>query len=135
MSSWTRRKTLTAGLFALGAAFVPREVLAQFGGGAERMVASWYRQYLGRGMDPGARQWVNMLRRGEDPLFVQSGILASQEYWERAGQDPGRFVDNLFRDVVGQRPTRRDFNYWAGRFSWGENRQDVVLDFLSQYAR
>src|SRR5262249_43478781 len=58
----------------------------------ERLATSWVLAYLGRRPTPQElRMLANQLRSGVDPLRVQASILASDEYYARAG----RFLPNF----------------------------------------
>jgi hypothetical protein len=97
---------------------------------ASRQVAAWYQRYLDRYPDrAGLEDWADKLRRGRDPIDVEAGILSSDEYWARAGSNPGGWVDRLFRDTTGRPPSVRDFRFWADRARLGD-RKRVAKDFL-----
>jgi hypothetical protein len=99
---------------------------------AARQVVAWYERYLDRyPNDAGARDWVEKLRRGRDPLDVEASILSSDEYWRRAGSNPAGFVDRLFRDTAGRPPGPGEFRYWVGRARSGDRKQ-IAVDFLKQ---
>ena len=97
---------------------------------ATRQVIAWYQRYLDRFPDRGGlRDWSDQLRRGRDPIVVEAGILASDEYWRRAGRNPIGWVDRLFRDTTGRPPPPRDHRFWADRLRFGD-RQRVAEEFL-----
>jgi len=99
---------------------------------AERQVVAWYQRYLDRYPDEnGIRDWTEKLRRGRDPLDVEAEILASDEYWERAGSNPAGWVDRLFRDTTGRPPSRQEFRFWADRVRLGDRKQ-IAVDYLRQ---
>jgi hypothetical protein len=77
--------------------------------------------------------WVDFLRQGQPPEKVLSYILGSQEYFDRAGDNPEEFVQRLFRDVTGRRPTEREFDYWMRQMRH-RSRADVAYAFLTRYA-
>lgn len=80
------------------------------GATAQETVRGWYRQFLDRDPDPGARTWIQALRQGQDARQVLSGILASDEYYQKAGGTARRFVRQMYRDLTGAVP--RDGRYW-----------------------
>jgi hypothetical protein len=96
---------------------------------ARRTVEGWYSKFLGRPADPAAEAWVQALRNGQQPEQVLSGILGSDEYYNRAGGTPGAFVQRMYEEVAGRRPTPREMDYWAGRVQT-RRRDDVSYDFL-----
>src|SRR5262245_8235559 len=79
----------------------------------ETLVRAWYRQYLGRDPDPsGLQSWVAALLQGNQPEAVLATILGSEEYLLRSGGTPEGFVQNLFKDLTGRRPSQAEFDYW-----------------------
>jgi hypothetical protein len=106
--------------------------LGQYGDrSAERTVARWYERYLGRPMDPYARTWVEALASGQDPDQVLSGILGSDEYYRRAGGTPGAFINRLYRDVAGRRPTPGEVRHWLREFH-SSSRGDIAYAILTR---
>jgi hypothetical protein len=97
---------------------------------AARMVTAWYQRYLDRfPNDAGARDWVDQLRRGRDPLLVEAGILSSDEYWRRAGSNPIGWVDRLFRDTTGRPPSPWELRFWTDRARFAD-RERIAVEFL-----
>jgi len=80
---------------------------------AQRTVARWYERYLGREPDPYSAIWVQSLQKGQDPERVLAGILGSDEYYQRGGGTPRGFVQQIYNDVSGRRPTPRELEHWA----------------------
>src|SRR5262249_40060503 len=94
---------------------------------------NWYRQFLNRDADPsGMAAWTDSLRGGNPPEAVLGTILASDEYYRKAGYTPEGFVQSLYRDVVGRYPTREEFSYWLQRTN-AEGRQSAATALLAQY--
>jgi hypothetical protein len=108
-------------------------------GDAARLVDSWYQRFLGRTgrTDRGSSLWVSQLVEGNSPEQVLAGILSSDEYYGKGGSRPEAFVNNLFREVLGRRPTQREYDYWTRR-AYTQNaedmqtRQDIAYDLLTQ---
>jgi hypothetical protein len=96
-------------------------------------VRGWYVRYLHREPDPaGIQAWVDRLYQGDAPMDIVVGILASEEYYLRAGSTPEGFVNAMLEDVVRRRPTGREMRYW----SWNvrnEGRVEAAYAFLSQH--
>jgi hypothetical protein len=72
---------------------------------ADALVSAWYRRYLERDMDAGAQGWIDHLRNGQDPAWVLSAILASDEYYQRTGSTPRGFMEQLYQDVARRQPS------------------------------
>jgi hypothetical protein len=98
----------------------------------EELVRTWYLRFLNREPDPGWIGWVNALRRGQAPERVLASILSSQEYFERSGRTPRGFIETLFRDLTGRRPTPRELSHWMRRLTFG-SRADVAYELLMRF--
>lgn len=97
------------------------------------LVREWYRRYLGREGDPGGvATWVDSLRQGNPPDVVLATILASDEYYGRAGGSPEGLVQRLFADLTGRQPAGEEYGYWLDRISRG-HWVDVIRDLLLRY--
>src|SRR5579862_7942657 len=101
-------------------AFAPAQY---YGGDPNALVDSWYRTYLGRAADSGMTYWVSQLVQGIPPDAVIAGILASDEYYTRAGGTPQGFVTLLFNDILKRPPSAGEVDFWVRRM-YTESRQD-----------
>jgi hypothetical protein len=102
---------------------------------AATLVRSWYRHFLGRDADPaGLSGWTAHLQNGASPNWVLSNILGSDEYFSRVGNTADSFVQGLFEDVLGRKPTRQEFRIWRRKLE-RETYQQTAFDFLRRYAR
>jgi len=124
----------------LPALLLPFCVLSSFaqfdrygGRDAERTVAQWYRRFLDREADPQAINWIRALRSGQDPDQVLSGILGSDEYYNRAGATPRAFVSQLYEDLTGKAPVPREGEHWT-RQLYFRSRSDVAYAILTRQA-
>ncbi len=99
---------------------------------AEDLVRSWYRRYLHREPDPNRAAWVDALNSGQQPEAVLAGILGSTEYYDKAGGTPEGFVNRLFLDLTGRRPTPGELEHWVRRAAYGD-RKDVAYALLMRY--
>jgi hypothetical protein len=128
-----RRYILAA---ALGALLLPLPAPAQYPPAPEEgptaMVQDWYRRFLGRQADPQAAVWVDYIKQGQSPDQVLSQILASSEYYRRAGGTPQGFVQRLFTDLTGRPPSQQELNYWVNRV-YQSGRQEVAYEVLQRY--
>jgi len=96
-------------------------------------VDAWYRTYLGRPAydDPGSAGWVTQLYQGADPPSVLSGILGSDEYFNRSGNSMAGFIQNLYRQVRGRLPTASEQDFWLRRL-YTQDRKGVAYEVLTQ---
>ncbi|CAN5545925.1 hypothetical protein BH10PLA2_BH10PLA2_39080 [soil metagenome] len=104
---------------------------AQINGDPGSLVDYWYNKYLGRPGDPTMGTWVASLARGTPPDQVLAGIIASADYYRRAGSTPQGFITLLYSDVLGQRPSGSELNYWIRRM-YVEDRAALIMAFLQQ---
>lgn len=66
-------------------------------------VDALYEQALDRPADPsGKAHWVGELRRGVLVSRVAAQLFGSQEVWQRVGQTPGGYVDDLYQRILGR---------------------------------
>lgn len=121
-------------LFALGSAFAQPTYPQTYGQPPDTLVQTWYQKYLHRMPEYGGMQnWVNALNSGQSPQVVQAQILGSQEYANQNGNTPEGFVQGMFRDVVGRRPTPQEYSYWLAQ-AQNMSPADTANAFLGQYA-
>jgi hypothetical protein len=96
------------------------------------LVNAWYDRYLGRGMDSGASSWMNELHNGAEPALLLSQIMSGEEYYRRAGATPRRFVEQVYADVAGRRPSGDEMDYALRRLA-PSGRQGVAYAVIQQY--
>jgi hypothetical protein len=92
------------------------------------IVNSWTRGYLRREAAP-ASPWIQSLERGRSPLEVQANMLASDEYFRKAGGTEPAYVRQLYMDLLGREPLPPEITYWMGRLHY-QPRRDVVAQLL-----
>lgn len=96
------------------------------------LVTQFYEQFLGRNTDPiGLAYWVNDWQTKGDPRDVVANILASQEFFDDAGDTNTGYITLLYQRVL-QRPVEQSgLNYWVGLTSAPAN--DTRLQIASQF--
>lgn len=90
---------------------------------------SWTQGYLRREPTPSDTPPVRSLRSGASADQVQAGILASDEYFQRAGGTRPAYVRQLYVDVIGRAPLPAEINYWVGRLRY-QPRIEVAMQML-----
>ena len=95
---------------------------------------AWTRGYLRREPTPSDSPPVQALRRGVPQEDVQSSILASDEYFKRAGGTTPAYVRQLYVDLLGREPLPAEVNYWVGRLRY-ETRKNVSHQLLRFHPR
>lgn len=97
----------------------------------EGLVRGAYDRYLNRAPDPGGlKNWADALDRGWTISVIESGFLASQEYYLRSGGTPAGWVRELYRAVLGRTPASSEVAHWVRVLAAGYTRAQVALGFL-----
>ena len=96
------------------------------------LVNEYYLSYLGRPAALSEREaWANaMLANTLTPEQVQASTLASQEFFNDAGDDNAVFVSRLFQDVLGRYPAPSELQYWVSVLAGGSSRYQVAYSFV-----
>ena len=96
------------------------------------LVDGWYVRFLGRHVDKaGINQWCCKLAWHHPHGAVMTGILATDEYYQRKGGNPAGFVSGLFEDFYQRSPSSYEVDYWTHRLQVRhKNRQRFVQEFL-----
>jgi hypothetical protein len=124
MNMWIR--TLMIGIVALTVSLVAAQPASAQVGPHEQALTTWYRQYLGRDPDPaGWQTHLQQMYAGVSYEEIQSGILASEEYFNNAGRDPWTFVNNVYLHTFGRRPAPPEAQYFASLIPTGQPAERV----------
>ncbi len=114
LNSWSR--AIQYGGMALAASVLEHTAEAR-----TRLVKGWYQTYLGRSAVNGEEQtWVQMLVAGATEEHVLPWVLASQEYFIRAGTlqaataSSTTYLKTLYSQLLGRAASASDINYWLG---------------------
>jgi S1-C subfamily serine protease len=82
------------------------------------LVRAWFEKYLKRPADQASvHANADALRDGLPPDAVLGNILASQEYYEKAGGTPQGWVNALLADVLGPGADRQEADRWSQLFA------------------
>ncbi|HZZ81532.1 MAG TPA: DUF4214 domain-containing protein, partial [Gemmataceae bacterium] len=96
------------------------------------LVTQFYQQYLGRNTDPGGlAYWVTDWQTKGDPRDVVENILASQEFFDDAGDANEGFINLLYQRVLMRTAELDGLNYWIGQMSPPAN--DTRLQIASRF--
>jgi hypothetical protein len=121
-------------------AAAPTTAQAQFVGGintqriAQRQVIGWFQAYLGR--LPNANELAvltNQYMLTGNALYVQSVILASNEFYARSGGTPYGFINRLFALTIGRTATLDELASLQNQVIFN-GRLWLVQTYLSQIA-
>ncbi len=95
------------------------------------IVAGWYNHFLRREPDEsGLRNWVGYIREGTPILELEAAFLANDEYYQRHGGRPARFLQGLYRDVLGRGLPQEDLQAQLASLNNFGNRQLYIHAFL-----
>jgi hypothetical protein len=101
---------------------------------ARQQVAGWFQAYLGR--LPTAQELATLTNQyllTGNPLYVQSVILASNEFYARAGNTPYGFINRLFLTTIGRQATLQELATFQNQVLFN-GRLWFVQTYLSQIA-
>lgn len=95
------------------------------------LIADTYQRFLGRDPDgPGLAGWLRAMTSGLTIEQIQSGFIASDEYYAAAGGTPSAWVSQLYRDVLGRSAASSEVSAWVAALRRGESRSGVAMGFL-----
>ena len=90
-------------------------------------ISKFYFDFLGRAPDaPGLAGFVNFVQSGGRLDQVESGILGSPEFLQRAGGTQDRFLATLFLDVLGRQIDPVGQAAFTNMLNQGRTRADVA---------
>ena len=100
-------------------------------GGRRAVVIRLYSAYFLRRPDgAGLDYWAGELARGASVNQVSQAFATSREFRTLYGSLPnGRFVDRVYRNVLGRPPDAAGMAYWRGRLDGGTSRGAVMTGF------
>jgi len=126
------RAFITCAVLTAAALTVSSASAQPISGDVAGLVDSWYLRYLGRHADPaGLHDHVRAIRHGTPLDVVEAAILGSPEYYVRNGNTPEGFVAALYRDVLGRRADRHEFNHDVRHVLEG-NRHTAIRHVLNE---
>ncbi|GIG29907.1 DUF4214 domain-containing protein [Cellulomonas marina] len=95
------------------------------------VITEFYRDTLGREPDAaGLAGWVRAAQGGMPVAQVAAAFYASPEYYARtAGNDPGRWVSDLYTKLLGRGADASGRAGWVGAMAAGMPRDQLALGF------
>jgi hypothetical protein len=96
-----------------------------------QLIAATYRRYLGRNPDgAGLAFWLGQMSSGRHIEQMQSGFIASDEFYARGGGNDRGWVTLLYQSVLDRSPASSEVDWWASTIRGGMSRSQVALGFL-----
>jgi len=94
------------------------------------VVNGFYEDYFGRAADRAGlatwSPWVTVLR-----VRVQASLLASGEYFRKAGSTDEGYVDALYRDILGRPADQAGRASYVAQLAFGRSRSSVAQTLLT----
>lgn len=95
------------------------------------LIAGAYDGYLGREPDaPGLQFWLQKMAAGMTIEQLDSGFIASDEYWVGSGGTAAQWVRALYLDVLGRAAGDSEVAFWLDQLGRGATRAQVAMGFL-----
>ncbi|WP_028044927.1 DUF4214 domain-containing protein [Cellulomonas sp. URHE0023] len=95
------------------------------------LIADAYDGWLGREPDAeGLQFWLRKMNSGLTIEQLDSGFIASDEYWADAGSTKAGWVRALYSDVLGRDAADAEVAAWVGQLDLGATRAQVAMGFL-----
>jgi hypothetical protein len=96
-----------------------------------KLITGSYDRYLARVPDQsGLNSWLAAMNGGWTISQMDSGLIASDEYWTKSGSTQAGWVAELYTDVLGRSASSSEVTYWTARLSNGSRRDQVAMSFL-----
>ncbi len=94
-----------------------------------------FQRLLGR--PAGAADWTALLQSGVPPEQLVSGVLGSDEYYQRAGGSDRAWIDALYRELLGREPAPPEVDGQLATLARGAARPDIAyaLTQTEEYRR
>ena len=95
------------------------------------LIAGVYRDFLGREPESdGMQNWLNSMAGGMAVQGLESGFLASPEYYAQSGGTDAGWVRRLYQHVLGRDAGEAEVQTWVNVLAQGNSRQSVALGFV-----
>ncbi|NMR20886.1 DUF4214 domain-containing protein [Cellulomonas fimi] len=96
-----------------------------------RLITGSYVRYLGRSPDRGGlTNWLGWMDRGWTTSQMESGFIASAEYYGQSGGTDDGWVRKLYADVLGRSAGAGEVTFWTDRLKGRSGRAEVAMGFL-----
>jgi hypothetical protein len=100
------------------------------------IIESVYQKYLGRTPDAGGLAfWIQRMFDGLTDEQLEANLIASPEYFQRAGGANRSWVDAMYQDLLGRQPDSAGEAFWVGQLQLGMSRHSVALGFAASRER
>lgn len=91
-----------------------------------------YQEILGRSSDSGGRAyWLDQVRRGLRLDEIASFFYGGPEYFQRNGSTNRKYVEALYRDILGRPADAEGRDFWVSQIEGGDTRSAVAAGFYA----
>lgn len=91
-----------------------------------------YQEILGRSSDRGGRAyWLDQVRRGLRLDEIASFFYGGPEYFQRNGSTNRKYVEALYRDILGRPADSDGRDFWVSQIEGGDTRSAVAAGFYA----
>jgi hypothetical protein len=96
-----------------------------------KLITGSYDHYLDRTPDPsGLASWLAAMGRGMTVEQMESGFIASPEFYKKAGSTDAKWVTKLYADVLNRPAAPSEVAGWTANLRAGTRRDQVAIGFL-----
>lgn len=96
-----------------------------------RLIGGVYNEFLGRDAEPSGRDsWLAAMAGGLTIQGLESGFLASPEYYLQSGSTDTGWVRRLYQHVLGREAADSEVQWWVAALAAGASRQTVAYGFV-----
>jgi len=95
------------------------------------LIAGAYREFLGREPEPEGRDnWLAAMAGGMTIQTLESGFLASPEYYFQSGSTDAGWVRRLYQHVLNREAAESEVQGWVSVLAQGYSRHGVAMGFV-----
>lgn len=95
------------------------------------LITGAYRDFLSRDPEPqGMNSWLFAMAGGMTIQKMESGFLASQEYYDQSGSTDSGWVKRLYQHVLDREAGESEVQGWINVLASGNSRQAVATGFV-----
>ena len=77
-----------------------------------------YANFLGRAASSAeVNAWVNVFQQGATRANVEADIIASNEFFADAGNDPRTFITHTYQEVLQRTPASSEVDAWMNVYN------------------
>ncbi len=99
----------------------------------DRVIAQTYQKYYGR--PPNIMEQLAWRQHADQLDSMPTELMASQEFFDRTGNNSQVWVQAVFNDIVGKPPTQSELNQWLVHLASLRNSRTAMLNHLQEAAR